>query len=269
MAYQLGIKLEGDAATPGTIRSSEIATTIMEYEKMVISLIQAQNPTLNLREKDIIVGLKDLLPGSSDFRFSTSHPGQAQAALMPIETALKTGEFSLLPKTVRKSLVTLQSVARNYNGSFTFADWQDGQHRVLGKLSGDAKIPVAVKKIKSGDTLYGVVIRIGGEDPPRAILRFPNEGHLSCRITRRGGRQIARELGRRLYQMVSVTGIAERDSEDMSLVEFTIHSIGTYEEKSAEDTMQRLANILTPFIEEIGGSEQYLIQARDFDEVDD
>jgi hypothetical protein len=269
MVYQLEVKIEGEAVTPGSVRSSELATAILEFEKMVIALIQAQYPSLNLREKDVTIGLKNIVAGSTGLIFDTSHPTQTEAVMVNVETALKTGNFQMLPRKARTSLVELQSITRNYKGSLTFSAGLDGQRKELGRLNSDTEITLVGKPIESHDTLYGTVIRVGGEKPPRVLLRFPNDDTFSCRITNTNEKQIAKSLGRMLYQMVAVRGIAKRDSTDMSLVDFTIYSLGLYKETSARDALQRLGEILKPVIEEMGGSQKYLEQSRQFDEVDD
>jgi hypothetical protein len=231
---------------------------------LVIALLQTQDP--RLATTNIVIGLKQIEAGSAVLVFDTSHPSQTQVVMPQIAAALQTGAFGRLPKSVRRGLLDLQKFARRHQVALAFADRQDGQRQWLGHLAVNTPIYNADQLIQERDTLYGVVVRVGGEHPPRVQLRLLDGETLSCRLTARENRHMAKELGRRLYQMVAVEGIAKRDIEDMSLMEFTIDGLGSYQETSGTQALANLNAVLWPYIEALGGPEAYLAHARQFDE---
>lgn len=77
-------------------------------------------------------------------------------------------------------------------------------------------------------SLYGMVIRVGGEEPPRARLRLLNGRTITCELAHRKSWALAQILGARLYQVVGVRGEAVTSVADRSLISFRIDRLLPY-----------------------------------------
>lgn len=95
-------------------------------------------------------------------------------------------------------------------------------------------------------TILGKVIRVGGKDPKVAIETTDNRT-ITCRTTQ----SIAKELGKKLYSIVSLNGLAHWNLSDLSIEEFVIKSIGSYEDGSMVDTMEAISREYGQFFKDV------------------
>ncbi len=109
---------------------------------------------------------------------------------------------------------------------------------------------------KETTILYGVLIRIGGYNRPRAYMQFLDGQKLSCSVK---SRAVAIAMAARLYQSIGVRGTAVYDPRDHTLRAFHIEELLPYRDSGStardRDTLNGLANIVEKYYDRIDGSQ--------------
>jgi hypothetical protein len=124
---------------------------------------------------------------------------------------------------VLSPLERLSQVAKALDTEITLRD--PSKHReVLARFGGDSYRRVADSLLVSGDTeLFGKVLRVGGATERKCMLRIPSQQHaIYCRIE---SVNVARELGRRLYQEVLAAGTANWLRSNWHVIAFTVRDV--------------------------------------------
>lgn len=251
---QIEVSLIGDQVKPGQIRSQQFALLIESVEKAIESIMIQQYPQLHLATGQMTVGLSNVRSGSLVAVFDTTYSEYVLPVMQRLGSALQSQNFDSLPAPAIDALVSIQSVARKNKCSADFAT-MDGQRHYWGQINPETQIRRSTQ-ITLDETLYGTVIRVGGENPPRALIRFLDGTKFSCRISGSRERDTAKALGQNLYTLVGLKGEAHRDVNTLTLQEFIIHALLPYRETNAYTAFERLATIIKPWVDEIG-LEQY------------
>lgn len=249
------VRLEGEGISPQTISSRQFAKLIEHFEVALEALIMHDAPALGLKEGELVLAVQEVSTGSLRVVFHTGYDQDVAQALSRLGQALTTAAFDVLPLRVVDALAEIQSVTRRYRAVMEIAS-VNGERRVWGRLHADMALRTR-RTLSTTETLYGRVIRVGGEKPPRAKLIFWDGSELTCEITKRDQRRVARQLAARLYDWVGVQGEAQRSATTWELLSFSVQQVLPYVEKLPADAFQALAQITTPAIEAMGGLEAY------------
>jgi hypothetical protein len=111
--------------------------------------------------------------------------------------------------------------------------------------------------------MYGTLIRIGGDNPPRALIDFPNE-RVSCRVSTL---DLARKIARRLYDTIGVTGTVTWDLRDMSVHDFRISELLEYEDTPPTQAFKSLSDLIGDYYEGVD-VEKLIRDIRGVDEIE-
>lgn len=89
-----------------------------------------------------------------------------------------------------------------------------------------------------GETVvYGRLVRIGGENSPKAEIAVPGEGRVAVDL----GMDLARRLAPRLYTTVALSGEAEWNADSLRIEHFVLKAILDYEDLPIGKAFQCLA----------------------------
>lgn len=224
---EIEIRLIGEDLTPEKISSRDIASLIAAFEQMIASVVARDNPALAIDESDVVVGLASIRQGSYILEFATPYKPEVQSAYSIISDSIMNSDYVYLPSKSVEAIKSIRKITQKYKTDIQF--WQKRDSLTpIATISGNTRIDVETPVISGKTTLYGIVIGVYGEDPPRARLRLTNGNVLSFRITRRNALEVARQLGQRLYTRVGVKGVADWDARDMSLLDFRIDEVTNY-----------------------------------------
>lgn len=249
------MRLEGEGISPQAISSRQFAKLIEHFEIALEALIMHEAPDLGLQEGELALAVQEVSAGSLRVVFHADYDQGVSQALGRLGEALKTTTFDGLPLRVIDALVEMQRVTRRHRGVVEIAS-VNGERRVWGRL--DSEMALRTRRtLNATETLYGRVIRVGGENPPRAKLLFIDGSALTCEISKRDQRRVARQLAARLYEWVGVQGQAQRSAATLELLSFNVQQVLPYAEMPPADAFQELAKITTPAIEAMGGLEAY------------
>lgn len=128
----------------------------------------------------------------------------------------------------------LQRLAKDLNTPIEFYDDHSSEPlSIVSPYEVDAHMP---PPIMGTTTLYGVVVRVGGQEP-RLMLRL--EGGVTRYLT--VSEPMAVELGRRLYNEVGLTGMAHWNPLTWELLDFRPDKLLDYDPKPYTDAFEELA----------------------------
>ncbi|SRR5258708_18555044 len=255
------IKILGENATPDKISSKDIGELITNIEIMLAAIVARDNPTLGLAESEITIGLADIKHESYDLLFQSSLETQVINAVGQITASINSGDYAKIPGKSIEAVRTVRKLAHKFSTDIEF--WQNnGQRTRLATVNATTPIDVTVRTRTGKTTIYGKVVGVVGEDPPRARIRLFSGDLLICNITRRDELQIARQLGQRLYDEVGVYGEARWDLRDMSIEFFQIERVTEYSKKSVNEALDSLNSLVGEQYREIDDFERLIGEIR-------
>jgi hypothetical protein len=232
---------------------------------MVAAIVARDNPALGIDESEVTVGLASIEHGSYMLQFQTQYEAEVSNAYGLITTSITEGDYSNAPIKSIEAVKTVRRVTRKYSTDIEF--WErNGGRKQLATVTSSTKIDVEVPSIKGKTTLYGMVVGVGGVDPPRARIRLLNGVLFNCNITRRDQLMIARQLGERLYTEVGVYGTARWDARDMSLQYFAIERLTEYSKKPITDSLESLRAVVGEYYDRIDDIDEFIADVRGTDE---
>lgn len=266
--YLFEVKLVGEHLTPDKISSRDVGKLIASIEQMIASIVARDNPALDIDEKDVVVGLSSVREGSYVLGFETAYESEAVRAYTTVTNAISTADFRSLPPNSIKAVKEIRVITRKYHTDTEF--WlHNGQSVQLATVKPETLIETDEFVIKGTTTLYGTVIAVGGEDPPRVRLRLIGMGktrEFNLADRRGSGLALARQLGQRLYTKVGLRGTAHWDPYDMSLVYFAAEELTEYRETRLSQALESLSDLAGQYYEIVSDIDALVSDARGNDE---
>lgn len=259
------IKIMGENITPDKISSRDVGELIAAIETMVAVIVARDNPALGIDERDVTVGLADIEYGSLTTLFQSQYEVEVLDAIHQVATSINASDYNNTPTKVIESVETVRKIARKYSTDIEF--WErNGQRIQLTTVNANTKIDVKIPTFSGKTTLYGTLIRVGGESPPRAGIRLITGNYVTCNITERENLRIARQLGERLYTEVGIYGTARWDLRDMSLDHFLIEQLTEYSRKSVDEALESLSIVAGKYYDRVSDIEKLVADIRGADE---
>lgn len=228
--YTLEVHLRPTNATasPGALAARDAAALIAAVEAMIAGQLDA----------DLSIRRAELSDHDWTLVFTSDHAAVDRAFALAAEGITAESWAGLSTRAI-DAVREIRRIARKYAIETEFhAPASDRRVVVRPSLHVETG---ANAGLRSDSTIYGTVIRVGGEEPPRARLRLLDGRVLTCEITRRKSWRIARELGARLYQRTGVRGEARYAPTDATLVAFRIDEVLSYNDLGVGAALNRLA----------------------------
>ena len=215
---------------------------------------QAEGPA---QAEDLQLRLLAVAPGSLALTLGLPHPRLREALhLLHRELRQPSGTTRYL---VRKALDALEKVQARLRAR----SWRT-RLRVAGEqweiiLTGDTPLPQP-ERLTQYATLYGELVRIGGDDPPTASLRLPDGTLVHVRVSRARGKgtRLAKELARHLYEWVGLRGRMEVRLPEHEIVHMVVDDILTYQPAPDVDTLIRELREVSPSLGRYRSAEDFL-----------
>ncbi len=256
------IRLVGENLSPYTVSARDASRVISAVEQMLKALVSRDQAARPLPKSGIVVGLAAIEQGSYILRFTTPYPDVVMPAYQRLGAAIQQADFANLPAKSVEGLREVSTVARKYHAQAEF--WQSDGHRThLGTVTPNMRIrPRQLPHVEEYTTLYGTVLRVGGDRPPRARIRFLSGQALQCRITQRDDLRIARALGQRLYETVGLRGQVRWDAKSGEIVDFRIDEVTDYQSGSSTAMLAALRQRVGEHYRTVGNIEHFVAEMR-------
>ena len=247
------LRLTGENVAPGAIRSKDLAQIIDATEDMIASIVVRDDPTL--QKDEVIVGLLRLAEGSFSLQFATPLGTPVLLATDEIAASLRNDDYEELPISSVASLRTITTFSRKHNCNLEL-NRLDGQRTQLATITPETRIE-PMRLVAGSSTIYGEVISAGGVEPAVKI-RLPGGRLISCAVSL----EIAKELGERLYAWVGLRGEGKWASKDLTLNDFAVEAIASYQDTPISEAMAELSTMLGRYFAEVEDVEQYVSELR-------
>jgi hypothetical protein len=249
----IGVRLIG--IKPEDLRAGELAKVITSFEDMIASTVKRDRPQIS--KDELVIGLVQIENKSVGLEFTTKLPELALPAYYSITDAVATERYLDLPGEALKHLREFHSFIKAKNCECEMFS-RNGKTNLKAILLPKTIIPEH-PKISGEITLYGRIVRVGGEEP-RVMFEQPNGKSLFCRVK---SEDLARQLGERLYTWVGLIGIATFDSDTMEVTEFKVEDTTGYEGKlSIKDSISELSTISRQYYADVSDVESYVTEIR-------
>ncbi len=246
------IRIIGKNIEPGLIKSKELANILASVEDMIASIMEKEDHTI--RKEDVIIGLKELSGGSIKLKFSSIIPAVAISAFMIAATAVNNRNYENLPRSSLNSLVNIASFTKKHNCSAELIRLEP--ENTVAVISSETEINIK-PPIIGETTIYGKILRVGGKTP-KVMIETLEGKVIYCDVDL----NLAKKLGQKLYEFVSLSGVAKWDAHDLVLEDFHIKNIGGYEGQSISSTIKELSSAIGSYFKDIVDVKSYISEIR-------
>ncbi|MCK6579878.1 MAG: hypothetical protein L6Q98_17445 [Anaerolineae bacterium] len=226
-SYHIEVRLTGREFSAERVHARDAAALIAAVEALLTAVLP-QIAGAPAGENDVVISLAELRPTGYALVFTAPQSGVVERAFAHIAETLRAGRVDALPARAVDGVREIRRIARKYAVEVEFAGRSGRRGTQRAAVVPDTRIDSPVVVLHGTTSLYGVVVRVGGEEPPRARLRLINGRTLTCELAHRRSWALARELGGRLYQLVGVRGEAITNTADRSLISFRIDRLLPY-----------------------------------------
>lgn len=245
---RLEFRFFGDGFDPETVKPKEIATMLMSITDMITQLVAHTYPHLSLDENDAVVGLSAITQASLDIELvATAYVTEVDAVSSIVSDAIASGDYTAFPISAIEKVEKIRAFTRAHQVRAEV--WRkNGSRQHIALITPDTPIRYDTSVFRGTTTLYGTLIRVGGEDPARAKIRFLNGATLNCRVK---NTKLAQRMAHRLYDQIGVVGVAVWYTRDNSLKDFRIEELLPYRKAPLSDVLKSLSDIVSPAYERI------------------
>lgn len=228
------VKISAPGLRPETIAMGDLADLMRDLEQSILKAC-AEEPERELSQGAIVslVGIEE----GSDKLIIAVDP-ELEAAARGVTEAVATNCYSQLPSESHESLYRISQLAAKcaWCVLFTDGDWiRDAT------ISRDHPVEApAREEICGTTTFYGTCLRVGGAKEPKAEIR-PLRGGRAVNVSLT--EDMAKQLGRRLYEQVAVSGEATWRVRTWEVLDFRVTRMLPYNPTGAVEGFARLRKI--------------------------
>lgn len=247
------LHLTGSDISPGKMRSKDLAVVMTAVEEMISSYISAKHP--EVKGEEVMIALETINEGSLTLNFKPNVEEYSISAIQDIAGFIEKKRINELPFKTRKSIQEIRNIAfkRKFNAEFYTIN---GSKDYLTSINSSVEIPVS-SNLRGETTLYGTIIRVGGQDPTVMIKTIDGET-LYCAAKS----SVVRQAGKKLYETVGVRGEAEWDIETMRIKEFTILEFTEYEDIPVDESFSELSSKFGKKFNLLGNANNFVAELR-------
>lgn len=244
--YKVEIRVSGEKFDPETVTLQQLGLFLTSLEQIIVPIVIRDNPSLSFQEGEVIVSLFSITKSSLVNVLETKYEREVNQAIELTADAILTENYAALPI---KTIDGIKEVVRfnRLHNSNTEIWHSNGSLTRLATITQTTKIRADNFITRGTTTLYGNLMRIGGDNPPRAWIRFVDGTTLSCRVK---NTLLAHQMANLLYQRIGVRGVAQWDTRDMSLQEFRIEELTSYRQKTLRESIDNLRNVAGQYFDQ-------------------
>lgn len=228
----LSLRFTGNGIAPEGAKCRELAGVIASVEGMIAAILAEMGEDLDDEDSAFSLSLVAIADESIGLKFKSAQIAIALVAWVGVADAINTGIFSSLPPKARERLSEVVGFVRKKGCSAILGSSEVDS---LARFDSSINIP-APAKFKGGTTVLGEVVGVGGKDP-KVRMKLASGKVLSCDTTE----EIAKELGHRLYDLVTCKGQAVWDNDSGHIMKFRIFSVGNFKKIKVSEAFESLA----------------------------
>jgi hypothetical protein len=231
----LELKFEGKQMNPSLVHPTEIAELIGGFTDSLLSTIKQEHPEIDTAQ--LLFTFYNVDDKSLDLKFKM-HRAQdlILASYSLIAVSITQSNYSKLNSDAIDGLKTITKFAKKHDciGSLRH------NTSTLTQFTPNTEVRVEKENEVRGETvIYGKILRVGGETPT-IHFKVNNE----YRIVFDTKEEVAKKMGKLLYEDVRLSGIAKWDAKSYKVIDFTAHEVYQTEDKPISETFNELADLM-------------------------
>lgn len=234
------IHIDGEI-NPTTLDAGDLATILGAWS----DAIRSAGKQRNLPSEAARFSVSGIVDGSVGMPLTFSTSEATELLIGELQNWAKSRLVDI-PRGMRGSISTLRNICHRLNVS-TWIGSPSGVKAVVEP--DDAVIPA---RVAGETTLYGEVVRTGGEQP--AIRIDTIYGTVTCANV---SEELARVAAHQLYRSVRITGHAEWNVEDLELAQFDLK---TLEPVFLADPITTIAELSEKYGERLSGDSDSILR---------
>ncbi|MCY4527050.1 MAG: hypothetical protein OXB89_10650 [Anaerolineaceae bacterium] len=249
------VRVTGEHFSLEAIRPGKVTKLLNTLESFVIAIVKQENPKLDLTE-DGALGFTSIESGSIVAGLTSPHE-EVGRAWRKTGKKINSGDFADFPYETRELFREFVGFNLKYNTETEFWEY-NGASNLLAVVRSDTTLPDTAI-ITGTTTLYGELLRIGGERTPTAQFRFAGSRPLTCQVKTT---ELAKEMAERLYKVVGVKGTGKWEAASKRLLAFRIDELTAYRETSITEAFESLRDISGKYYDEIDDVNAFITDLR-------
>jgi hypothetical protein len=230
----LEVRFAGNEINPHAVKPHEIAELIIHFEKALLSDIKDRHPEIDTNE--LLFAFDEIRNESIGVRFIPKLVRDVVVSSFTfISTSFETGDFSNVSNKTIAELKTFTKFSKKYNciGEFKL----NGQN--LSTFTPTTELEYNKNPILEGEVkIFGRVMDSGG-DNPNVHLKINDDQKLIFSTSEIN----AKELAHKLYEKVSIVGIAKWDAITYEIISFKIKEIIDFTPGKTLSAINELRNL--------------------------
>ncbi len=222
------IKMTGQAK-PDTVSAGDLADFIEHVEKALVAYVKTEALELH---SDVAVSLVGVGEGSNELTFA------AQAEVMPgvfaVAEAITHRDFSRLPFETHQNLYELVKLGRKRGWGLELSS--AGRTPAIIEPGEEIQPPANPVMVSGSTSLLARCLRVGGVEPKAEIRTLKDDRLLHVAISE----TLARELAKRLYDVVLLEGQATWSAETWEVKDFKVTGVQPYQKMPVSNAFGEL-----------------------------
>lgn len=235
------LNMVGEKIRPDVFTVRHIMLVLTSVERLFSALV---SPTGQKRDQPVAVALKELRWGSLSSDWVALRP-EAYQAYEVLQRVVWTRTAGMLPPNAQRPLRVLEEVVRSFDSEMTLIRPESSDGESIIRLDPELHLFPRPVLVKGKTTVYGVVRRVGGEQP-RAQIVLDDGRVITASFAPGKAQDLARSLAARLYERVGVEGHAVWRSPEYQIIDFVIESLLPYRKTSLSEALRALAEAAGP-----------------------
>ncbi|WP_139173811.1 hypothetical protein [Hydrobacter penzbergensis] len=245
----LELKFHGNNISPESVKPSEVANIIAAFERLLLQQAKADEPGIDVDE--VLFCFEKIENNSLDLLFKPVKVKEIiVGSYLLLATAVSTGDYTNVSKGAIQPLKEIVKFTKKHNclGQFNH------NYKTISNFTKDLEINYAIPNSISGETtIYGKIIRIGGEEP-RLHFRINEDEKLIFDINEK----LAKELAHQLYEYIGLVGVATWDATNFNIENFEILKIVRLDNQPLNIAFDEIKGVIGKYWDEVEDVENYL-----------
>ncbi len=209
----LELKFHGNGISPETVKPSEVANLIAAFERLLLQQAKADEPGIDVDE--VLFCFDRIDNNSLDLIFKPVKVKEViLSSYLLVATAVSTGDYTKVNKGTIQPLKEIIKFTKKHN---CLGQFNHNEH-TISNFTKDLEINYTIPNSITGETtIYGKIIRIGGEEP-RLHFRINEDEKLIFDIDE----SLAKKLAPRIYEYIGLVGRATWNATTFNIENFEI-----------------------------------------------
>ncbi|MBF0408884.1 MAG: hypothetical protein HQM10_16165 [Candidatus Riflebacteria bacterium] len=251
MEKSFEIEFSGKDISPESFSFRDLAEILKSVEKMIVSIVASKDQNFNSESFSLsLIGIK---ASSNHLSVACTNPEIPHLAFSAISNFFDGKEE--IPDSSKKSLKVISAITKKLCCQADFLSSVHGKTDKIFYINPQTQVSKSI--LSTCETsIFGRVLRVGGKNP-KVTIQTVQDKILFCE----SNRQIAKLLGKRLYEIVELIGNAKFNSFSGEIEEFRITNISEYEGGSIIDAFKDLSEIAGKYFIDVN-PDKYVAELR-------